>query len=182
MMPSCITAARSDTRRRWELAALAHAHLLVQHVIKQAEIFASQRRQRDPRPEWLVNFIQTAAEWFEPLSGVGRVGYDCEATQDGWEARLYLGSTELVGGRDDGKWRSQSFELNLTGLTACFSRIDDFRWNVSATSTGGSFLTIRGYIGDAPLCVKTYSRAPEHLGPALREYHDGRVQTVEPPV
>ena len=159
---------------------MAHAHLLVQHVLKQVELFAAQRRHRDPRPEWLVNFVQQAAEWFEPLSGAGRVGYDCEPTDRGWEARLYLGTTEMVGGRDDGRWHGHSFELNLGALTGCFSRIDEFLWNVSAAEHGGSFLTLRGLIGDAPLCVKAYSRAPDHLGPGLRQYHDGRLQTVEP--
>lgn len=158
---------------------MAHAHLMVQHVLKQVEQFAAHRRQRDPRPQWLADFIQQAADWFAPLTGVGRVGYDCEPTADGWEARLYLGITELVGGRDDGEWRSHSFELNLAGLTASFSRIDEFRWNVAASDTGGSFLTLRGCVGEFPLCVKAYSRAPEHLGPAMRQYHDGRVQPVD---
>lgn len=166
-------------RRWWEFAALAHAHLMVQHVLKHIEQFAAQRKQRDPRPVWLIEFVEAAAQWFEPLSGIGRVGFDCEPTDRGWEARLYLGHTELVGGREDGQWRSHSFELNLSGLTSCFSRIDEFVWNVAAGETGASFLTLRGLVGDSPLCVKAYSRAPEHLGPAMRQYHDGRLQPVE---
>ncbi len=158
---------------------MAHAHLLVQHVLKQVEQHAAQRRQRDPRPTWLADFVQQAAAWFEPLAGVGRVGYDCEPTAAGWEARLYLGSTEMVGGKDDGQWRSNSFELDLSGLTSCFSRIDEFRWNVASGAAAGSFLTLRGCVNDQPLCVKAYSRAPEHMGPALRQYHDGRIQPVE---
>lgn len=158
---------------------MAHAHLLVQHVLKQVEQHLAQRDKRDARPAWLVNLVERAADWFEPLSGVGRVGYDCQPTDDGWEVRLYLGSTELVGGRDDGQWRNSSFELDLTGLTACFSRIAEFRWNVAAGETAGSFLTLRGYVEEFPVCVKAYSRAPQHLGPALRQYYDGRIQPVE---
>ncbi len=134
---------------------------------------------RDPRPAWLVDFVQRAAEWFEPLSGIGRVGYDCQPTDAGWEARLYLGSTEVIGGREDGQSRGSSFELDLSGITACFSRIDEFRWNVATGENAGSFLTVRGLVDLYPLCVKAYSRTPQHLGPALRQYHDGRIQTVE---
>jgi hypothetical protein len=158
---------------------LARPHLLVQHIVKQAEQLAALRAQRDPRPVWLVEFVESAAAAFAPLAGVGRVGYDCEPTAGGWEARLYIGSTELVGGKQDGHWRANSFELDVGGLTRAFSRIDEFRWNVAAGETAGSFLTLRGAIGDQPLCVKAYSRPPEHLGPALREYHDGRVHPVE---
>lgn len=162
-----------------ECVPLAHAHLLVQHVLKQAETRAAQRGQRDPRPAWLADFVQRAADWFEPLTGVGRVGYDCEPTAEGWEARLYLGSTELVGGPHDGRWKSHSFELNLSGLIACFTQVSEFRWNVATGETAGSFLTLKGLVGTAPLCVKAYSRAPDHLGPGLRQFHDGRVQAVE---
>lgn len=161
-----------------ECCPLAHAHLIVQHVLKQVESHVAQRGQRDPRPAWLAAFIQRAAEWFAPLSGVGRVGYDCEATDDGWEARLYLGSTELVGGPRDGHSLPQSFELDVAGLLNCFSKVSDVRWNVSSSSLGGSFLTLNGLVEDFPLCVKAYSRAPEHLGPALRQFHDGRVREV----
>lgn len=158
---------------------LAHAHLLVQHVLKQMDQRLAQKSQRDPRPAWLVDFVQKAADSFEPLTGVGRVGFDCEPTEGGWEARLYLGSTEFVGGKVDGEFRTNSFELDLQGLTTLFSRIDTFRWNVAGSENGGSFLTVRGVVGEQSLCVKAYSRSPQNMGPGLRQYHDGRVQPVD---
>jgi hypothetical protein len=160
---------------------LSHTHLLVQHLLKQLERHAATRDDRDPRPAWLVDFVERAAEHFAPLSGVGRVGCECEATDEGWQARLYLGTTEVVGGKDDGQSRSLSFELHLSGLMQCFSIVEDVQWNVAANhdDTGGSFLTIRGCVDHHPLCVKAYSRAPQHAGPALRMYCDGRIQPVE---
>jgi hypothetical protein len=164
-----------------EPAALPHTHLLVQHLLKQLERHAATRDERDPRPAWLVDFVECAAAHFAPLSGVGRVGCECEATAAGWEARLYLGATEVVGGKDDGQSRRLSFELHLSGLMQCFTRVEDVRWNVAAgqDEQGGSFLTVRGCVEEHPLCVKAYSRAPQHAGPALRMYHDGRIQPVE---
>ncbi len=158
---------------------MAHSHLLVQHLLKQLEQHAANRTERDPRPSWLIRLIDQAAECFLPLTGVARVGYESELIDDGWEVRMYLGKTEVVGGRDDGQARSTSFELDLAALTSCFSRVDEFRWNVAGGETGGSFLTVRGAVGEETVCVKTYSRAPHHAGPALREYADGRIQPVD---
>jgi hypothetical protein len=154
---------------------------LVQHLLKQLEQRAAARDERDPRPEWLQRFVERAAEHFAPLSGVGRVGCECEATEDAWEARLYLGATEVVGGKDDGQSRGLSFELHVSELLACFTRIDDVRWNVaaSANDSGGSFVTVSGWVDHHRIRLKAYSRAPQHAGPALRMYHDGRVQPVD---
>lgn len=157
---------------------MAHTHLLVQHLLKQLEQHSAQRGDRDHRPEWLIDLINHAAECFLPLHGVARVGYECEPKDHGWEARLYVGATEIVGGAADGQARSASFELDIAALTMCFSRVDELRWNVSGSSSGGSFLTVRGAVGEEDVCVKAYSKAPHHVGPALREYADGRIRPV----
>src|SRR5262245_53805720 len=46
--------------------ALAHTHLLVQHLFKQLERHAATRHERDHRPAWLVEFIARVAENFVP--------------------------------------------------------------------------------------------------------------------
>jgi len=160
--------------------ALAHTHLLVQHLLKQLERHAATRHERDHRPAWLVEFIARVAEHFVPLSGVGRVGCECEADETGWEARLFLGAAEVVGGKDDGQHRGFSFELHLNSLLACFSNVRDVTWNVAASAESpASFITVRGEVEEHPVRVKAYSRAPSHAGPALWLYDNGRVQPVE---
>lgn len=146
---------------------MAHSHLLVQHLLKQLEQYKARRAQRDPRPAWLTDFVQRAAAHFSPYAGVGRVGCECEATEQGWEARFYLGTTEIVGGPHDGATQALSFELHLSGLLSCFTTVHDLRWNVAAGSgrTGGSFITVQGLVQQYPLCVKAYSRPPQHQRP-----------------
>lgn len=146
---------------------MAHSHLLVQHLLKQLEQYKARRAQRDPRPAWLTDFVQRAALHFSPYAGVGCVGCECEVTEQGWEARFYLGTTESVGGQHDGGTQALSFELHLSGLLSCFTTVHDLRWNVAAGSgrTGGSFITVQGLVQQYPLCVKAYSRAPQHLRP-----------------
>ncbi len=159
---------------------MAHSHLLVQHLLKQLDHHKRERAQRKRRPEWLSVFVHQAAALFEPMTGVGRVGSQCELTNDGWETRLYLGSTEIVGGKNDGHSQFVSFELDFGRLTQIFTRLDEFRWNVGATPEGGnsSFVSMRGLVDQNPLSLKIYSRPPQEAGPAFRQYADGSLDTV----
>lgn len=159
---------------------LSHSHLLVHHLLKQLENHKRDRAERCSRPGWLNAFIHQVAALFEPWSGVARVGYQSELTSHGWEARLYLGSTEIVGGRDDGQSRLISFEFDFNRLAETFTRLDEFRWNVCTTLDGsaGSFVTLRGLVDHHPICLKVYSRPPQDAGPAFRQLPDGTLQDL----
>lgn len=161
-------------------STLSHSHLLVHHLLKQLENHKRDRRERDRRPEWLSALVHQTAALFEPFSGVARVGYECELTPHGWEARLFLGSTEIVGGRDDGQARLNSFEFDFGRLAEGFTRLDEFRWNVCTTIDGsaGSFVTIRGLVDEHLVCLKIYSRPPQDAGPAFRQLPDGTLEDV----
>jgi hypothetical protein len=159
---------------------LAHSHLLVQHLLKQLEHHKRDRRERDRRPQWLSAFVHQTAALFEPLTGVARVGCQCELTPDGWEARLFLGSTEIVGGRDDGRSRLISYEFDFGRLSQGFTRLDEFRWNVCTCDDGstGSFVTLRGLVDDHMVCLKIYSRPPRDSRPAFRQFADGTLEDL----
>ena len=163
-----------------ESAILAHSHLLVQHLLKQLEHHQRDRHDRQRRPEWLTVLIHQTAALFTPLTGVGRVGSQCEYTNDGWEARLYLGSTEIVGGKDDGHSQLLGFELDLSRLTESFTKVDEFQWYVGASAEGSnsSFMSVTGSVDDNKICLKVYSRPPKEAGPAFRQHADGSLDPV----
>lgn len=159
---------------------MAHSHLLVKQLLKQLEHHKRERSNRQRRPEWLSVFVHQVAALFEPLSGVGRVGSQCEFTDEGWQARLYLGSTEVVGGKNDGQAHLVSFELDFARLNQLFTQLVEFRWTVSGSADGGnsSFVTMRGLIDQYPICLKVYSRPPKEAGPAFLQHSDGSVDSV----
>lgn len=159
---------------------MAHSHLLVQHLLKQLEHHKRDKNNRMRRPEWLSVFVHQVAALFEPLSGVGRVGSQCEFVDDRWEARLYLGSTEIVGGKNDGYSQLLSYEFDFIRLRDTFTRLDDFRWNVGASAEGGnsSFVVLKGLVDDHSVCLKIYSRPPKEAGPAFRQNADGSLDAV----
>ena len=159
---------------------MAHSHLLVQHLLKQLEHHKRERCNRKRRPEWLSVFVHQASGLFEPLSGVGRVGSVCEFSEDRWEARLYLGATEILGGKNDGHAQLASFEIDFVRLSQLFTQLEESRWTVSASADGGnsSFFTMAGFVDDHPLRLKVYSRPPKEAGPAFRQYADGSMGAV----
>ena len=159
---------------------MAHSHLLVQHLLKQLEQHKQERQNRQRRPEWLSAFVHQAAALFEPLSGVGRVGSQCEVVSDEWQARLYLGATEIVGGKDDGRSQFVSFELDLARLSELFSKVDQFEWMVSSSNGNSSFITIHGDVDQHKVCLKVYSRPPKEAGPAFLQHSDGSRDAVNP--
>ena len=143
---------------------MSHSHLLVHHLLKQLENHKRERRDCVRRPEWLNAFIHQTAALFEPLAGVGRVGYQCEPSLDGWEARLYSGfDGDRPVAADDGQSRMISFSnLDLARLAEGFARVDEFRWNVCSNldGTSSSFVTMWGLVDDNSICLKIYSRPP----------------------
>lgn len=160
--------------------SVAHSHLPVQHLIRQVETRRSQKKRNDARPEWVMRFIDRMADLFEPLEDVGRVGFVCRPDDGVWTVTMYLGRTEIVGGRDDGTAQPTSFHLDVQGTLACFSDVQSVRWTACLDDAaaddeeGCSLLRVEGHVDGAPLRLMVTSVPPEVAGPGLRKYPDGR--------
>src|SRR5579863_2407420 len=134
---------------------MSRSHLSVRHLLKQIESDRSKRVKRDIRPEWLIALIEYAAELFEPLTGLGRVGFDCRMGEAGWDVALFLGAIELVGGKEDGLTQHVDFRFDLAPLLERFSRIDEVSWTVVAPpesandSMPRSIFTLGGLVGES---------------------------------
>lgn len=164
---------------------MSHSHMPVQHLLKQVEIYKARKNSRDVRPEWVTAFIERVAELFEPLADDGRVGFDCQLLDDQWIIGLYLGSTEFVGGPDDGEVRYNNFQFDLHGLLDCFCEIDQFLWNAfpdlqteAEASCARSSVMISGRVQEKPLRLRIYSIPPQDAGPGFREFNNGSRQPL----
>ncbi len=159
---------------------MSHSHIPVKHLLKQVEIYRSQRANRDSRPGWVGEFINAAADLFEPLIETGRVGFDCQPADDRWIVGMYLGSTEVVGGREDGQSRHTDFQFNLLKLLELFGDVELFQWSAfpDRRSSDGlpvsSIVTIEGRVDGNPIRLQLYSVPPADVGPGFRRYPDGR--------
>jgi hypothetical protein len=145
----------------------------------------SRRTAKPTLPTWLVQFIDHISDRFEPFSGVARVGYECHHTEYGWEIALFLGEHEVVGGPDDGHMRPVNFRFNLTELTSSLDKVEEIFWNAFPNShvcydamADLSFLTIVGITAGQKIRLQLHASPPDTIGPALREYPDGRMELV----
>ena len=82
---------------------------------------------------------------------------------DCWVVGMYLGNTELVGGKDDGESRHTNFEFDLSLLIQRFSRVDRCFWSAfpagvdDEDTVARSFVTVEGFVGENPLRVQIHS-------------------------
>ena len=162
---------------------MSHSHLPIKHLLRRIETMPLRPR-RDVRPEWVTQLIGEVAELFEPFTDIGRVGYDCRVTDDRWEVGMYLGTTELVGGKADGDVQHVDFQFDLMRLYRLFSQIDLLQWNAFPQSPSAdsefecSFIALEGKFNQNPLRLRVFCTPPTEAGPGLRHHTDGTWETV----
>lgn len=159
---------------------VSHSHLALQHLINKIDS-PGYRRPRSSGPVWLPEFVDQIAELFEPFVDIGRVGYECTPSEDRWEISMYLGGTELVGGKVDGEIRTVAFQFNLVTLQGVFDGIDEFTWNAfpagtfpeGTNSRDRSFIAVNGRYREHLIRLRVHCTAPQETGPGMRQYPDG---------
>ena len=160
---------------------MSHSHLALQHLIRKIES-PEYRKSRPAGPTWLADFVDQVAELFEPFVDVGRVGFECGPGPDRWEIAMYLGQTELIGGRLDGQTRAVAFQFDLLSLSRLFTRVDSMQWNAFPVCEDQldseehpvewSFINIVGEFAESQLRLKIYGTPPRDAGPGMRQLSD----------
>jgi hypothetical protein len=153
-------------------------------LIRQVEEYAGRRGERKA-PAWVVEFVQNAADLFEPFSGIARPGFECRRAEDRWEIALFLGKTEVVGGPNDGEMMPVNFMYDVAGLSRLFERLDALRWNAfpdcHVCNDGEmdlSFVVAEGLVQGELVSVQVHAGPPHAAGPALKRFSDGSYVTV----
>jgi hypothetical protein len=166
---------------------VSHSHIALQHLISKIDS-AEPRSKRTTGPVWLPEFVDQVAELFEPFVDVGRVGFECAPNTERWEISMFLGSTEVVGGKVDGEVRPVAFQFDLVRLETIFDHIDECHWSAFPAGTaaddavvhGGerSFVTIVGRYRENGLRLRVFCTPPGDVTPGLRQYADGSWEAV----
>jgi hypothetical protein len=155
----------------------------IEDLLEEMEQYRSRRELRDYRPEWLKQFISGAANLLEPLTHVGRVGYECRIDDRGWTVCMYLGATEIVGGALDGQVDHASFQVDLQQLQALFQTVSRFEWFSLADPESQrpghlvrSLISIHGFVGEHhPVKLEILSVPPDVVRPGLHRRPDGMI-------
>lgn len=161
---------------------MIHSHLPVQHLLKKLETIKAGPK-RKVRPAAISDLAGRVGELFVPLTDIARVGYECRFADDRWEVSFFLGRTEIVGGKEDGDNRLVSFQFDLQQLVQLFPAIEKLEWNtvhppLAENPLGGSFISLEAAWENLPIRLQILSAPPHQAGPGLRQYVDGRTETV----
>ena len=144
---------------------------LLQHLAE----YESRRTPKDHRPVWLKQLIQQVAGLFEPLRDVARAGYDCRMDEQGWLIRMYLGTTEIIGGPKDGQIEHASFRMDLQQLTEMFEQVDRLEWysvaNVESEDFDGQLRCLLSVVGTVAegqrIQLELLASPPRYAPPAI---------------
>ena len=155
----------------------------LEELLKQMEDFRNRKEKRDCRPDWLKQFVSTAAGLFEPLAHSGRVGFDCQGHEQGWTVCMYLGTTEIIGGPRDGQIEHASFVVDVKKLEEIFESIERLEWYSVANESDDRFedatrsvLSVRGQAVEGDhVHLELLHAPPRFVDPAFRS-SDGDVQ------
>ncbi len=174
---------------------MPHAHLTVNHLLKQLETHRERKASRERRPAWLTDVIHSAADLFDPANDLGRVGYQSHPTEQGWIALLYLGGEEFVGGACDGRTQPADFRFDVLGVTRLFESVTEVAFDAFPSiaadtdlddetmpplpASAGVRLTVRGVVAGNPLTMHVHATPPETAGPGFRRYLNGRREISE---
>ncbi len=151
-----------------------HPHVSIEALLQQVEDYRLRREVRDGRPDEITRFITEAADFFEPMHGVGRVGFTCEPSSDGWAISLYLGATEVVGGRDDGMRNNPAFHFDVDSAVALFSSVDSIRFasQPGRNEPNEAGLVICGTVNQFLIRLAIHSIPPTDTAAAMRRLPD----------
>lgn len=146
----------------------------IEELLEQMEQYRLRKEHRDYRPDWLKQFINNAAGLFDPLTDIGRVGYDCRVDEHGWIVCMYLGATEIVGGAMDGHIDHAGFRIDLQKLQSLFCVVNRFEWYSVARGPGDpernsvrSLLSLHGLTGTNEVKLELLAVPPDFVGPGL---------------
>ncbi|MFK7821137.1 MAG: hypothetical protein AB8G99_20645 [Planctomycetaceae bacterium] len=147
--------------------------LPIDNLLAQLEEYRVRREVRDARPDRVTDFITEVAQAFEPLHGVGRVGFDCKPAPEGWAISMYLGATEVVGGREDGLKNYAAFHFDVDTAIALFTNVESIRFNSEPADAGiDSGVLIQGHIDEFPIRLAVHAFPPTEVAPAMRRMPD----------
>lgn len=150
-------------------------HVPVDSLLQQMEEYRLRREVRDARPDPITTFISDVAELFEPFYGVGRVGFDCQAAAQDWVISLYLGSTEVVGGREDGLHQNPAFHFDVHTAMSMFTSLESVRFTSHPALSGESDnfgVTLVGSVDRYPVRLIVHGTPPLESTPAMQRMPD----------
>ena len=136
------------------------------------------------RPDWLDTLANEVARRIyavDVLSPVGCHSFYNEE-EDLWEVTVFASSTEVIGGRLDGKITSSKFGVDVLGVSELFSDVVCIDWQshrVGPEDELGAHISIEGTFQGVSVWLRVLAQAPERFQVGRYVYTDeSRLENV----
>lgn len=120
-------------------------------------------------PDWLSRFVHKIAESLRPYDFLAPLGCNVILVDETWEVALFVGATEVVGGRSDGKLIESRFAVDVLALQKEFSLLEEFIWQAHPYAEDdemGPYLQMTGKVNGYKVSLCLCANPPERFEPS----------------
>jgi hypothetical protein len=123
-------------------------------------------------PAWLSGLADVAAKAMEPLDSElpARLGCHYTKFEGVWEVTLFIESTEIIGGPEDGSIKQAPLGVRICDILNVFQSVNQCNWQTQrfgADDDLGSHLSVEGTYKGRLVWLRILAQAP-HQFPARR--------------
>ena len=120
------------------------------------------------RPDWLERLANEVIRQIHAVDVLAPIGCHSFHNQedDQWEVTVFASSTEIIGGRLDGKITSSKFALDVRGLYELFTDVTCIEWQshqLGPEDELGAHILIEGTFEGFSICLRVLAQAPERF-------------------
>ena len=111
------------------------------------------------------------AQEIAPVDILAPIGCHYHCADGVWEVTLFVGMTEVVGGRTDGIKRRSRFSVRLGKLDSIFAEVEHFHWQthtLGSTDDLGPHISLEGKYQGHPVWLRILASPPRRF-PAARQ-------------
>lgn len=122
-------------------------------------------------PEWISALADAVTGCLLPVQPLAPAGCHVCRDGDGWEVSLFIGDTEIVGGRRDGVRKGSRFVADVMPILCLFDEVSDCIWQPTRFGSDdelGANLMIRGSCSGHEITLRILARAPRRFPPGRR--------------
>jgi hypothetical protein len=120
-----------------------------------------------PPPKWIQELADAVALQLIPADSLAPIGcHFCPVEGGVWEVALFIASTEIVGGSQDGKLRYSRFHLDLQAVCRQFAQVEEVSWQAHPLGDNdelGPHVAIEGRYGNCNVRLRILAFPPDQF-------------------
>lgn len=133
-------------------------------------------------PQWIARLVESVCQKIQLFDEESPIGCHYFNNNDSYEVSVFVSSTEVVGGPNDGQRIAARFIVDVIELIEVFDVIDSMTWQpqiVDETDEVGPHFSISGTYAGETVWLRILGETPEQFSPGrIAEFHEHRFVNI----